>query len=60
MKKEQAFTKNIMSLEHTAAAELFEKHAYPWEVLSEISGFIKEYQYVEDNKKQGGKTNETK
>ncbi|MDO5140182.1 MAG: UDP-N-acetylglucosamine pyrophosphorylase [Eubacteriales bacterium] len=43
MKKEQAFTKNIMSLEHTAAAELFEKHAYPWEVLSEISGFIKEY-----------------
>ena len=23
------------------------------------SGFIKEYQYVEDNKKQGGKTNGT-
>ncbi len=33
--------KNMLNLEETLAAELFTGKTYPWEVLPEISGFIK-------------------
>ena len=42
MKKEELRTENILDLEHTAAAELFARHTYPWEVLPEIRSFILE------------------
>ena len=32
--------KNLLDLEHTIAAPLFEGKTYPWEVLDEIKGFI--------------------
>ena len=31
---------DLLDLEHTIAAELFEGKDYPWEVLPEIKGFI--------------------
>ena len=31
---------DLLDLEHTIAAELFEGKEYPWEVLPEIKGFI--------------------
>jgi len=34
--------KNLLDLEHTIAASLFEGKTYPWEVLDEIKGFILE------------------
>ena len=35
------FSNNYFSFEHTIAAPLLQKHAYPWEALSEISDFIR-------------------
>ena len=34
---------DLFDLEHTVAKELFLKYEYPWQVLSEIGDFIKEY-----------------
>ncbi len=34
------FSNNYFSFEHTIAAPLLQKHAYPWEAISEISDFI--------------------
>ena len=39
---QQLTTNALLSLEHTIAAELFKGKEYPWEVLPEISQFIKE------------------
>lgn len=38
---EGARIENLYDLSHTIAGELFSGHEYPWEVLSEISDFIK-------------------
>ncbi|MDO4264954.1 MAG: UDP-N-acetylglucosamine pyrophosphorylase [Eubacteriales bacterium] len=42
MKKEDFSTAAILDLSHTAAAPLFARHTYPWEVLPEIKAFITE------------------
>ncbi len=39
---QQLTTNALLSLEHTIAAELFKDKKHPWEVLPEISQFIKE------------------
>lgn len=39
---EQYMIKNLYTLEETIAADLFQDAAYPWELLSRISGFILE------------------
>lgn len=43
MKKTEAENSKLYELTHTAAAELFEKTTYPWEVLPLIKDFIIEY-----------------
>ena len=40
MKMETAKISNLYTLKETIAADLFEKHDYPWEVLPEIGAFI--------------------
>ena len=39
---ETAKISNLYTLEETIAADLFQNHNYPWEVLPEISAFIVE------------------
>lgn len=34
-------TRELFDLTHTAAAELFSRHEYPWEILPSLSGFIR-------------------
>ena len=34
-------TRELLDLTHTAAAELFAKHEYPWEILPELGSFIR-------------------
>ena len=43
MRKQDATNRSLYETEHTAAAELFAKTTYPWEVLPLIKSFIIEY-----------------